>query len=523
LAKSLTKLDKREQIKEAALSDLASFIRLVHPQRVLGSIHEELIQWWNRDDAKANQLVLLPRDHGKSAMVAYRVAWEITKNPAVRVLYVSATATLAIKQLKFIKEILTSDIYRMYWPEMVRVNENDRGKWTESEIEVDHPLRKAEAIRDPTVFTAGLTTTITGLHFDIAVLDDVVVKENAYTEEGRDKVKSQYSLLASIESGEALEWVVGTRYHPKDLYNDLISMSIDIYDDNGEITGNESLYEVFERQVEDLGDGTGQFLWPKQQRYDGKWFGFDARILAQKRAKYLDRVQFRAQYYNDPNDAENAAISRECFQYYDPKYLSRFQGKWYLKSQRLNIFAAVDFAFSLKRRSDYTAIVVVGVDSDYNYYVLDIERFKSDKISDYFGKILKLHQKWDFRKIRAEVSTAQQVIVNDLKQNYIRTHGLSLSVEEFKPNRHQGSKEERMEAVLQPRYNNRQVWHYQGGNCQTLEEELVLANPPHDDVKDCLASCIDSCVAPSSAFSRHQQQGNNVVDMNSHYRFGGVA
>lgn len=510
---------KKEQIKELALADLSAFIKLIHPQRCLGSIHDELINWWTREEGKTHQLVLLPRDHGKSAMVAYRVAWEITKNPTARVLYISATANLAQKQLKFIKDILTSDIYRTYWPEMVNLSENDREKWTESEIAVDHPLRKKEAVRDPTVFTAGLTTTITGLHFDIAVLDDVVVRENAYTEEGRDKVKAQYSLLSSVESADAQEWVVGTRYHPKDLYNDLLSMGVDQYDANGEITGSDPLYEIFERQVEDIGDGTGQFLWPRQQRYDGKWFGFDQQILAKKRAQYLDRIQFRAQYYNDPNDAENAAIARDYFQYYDPKHLTRNQGKWFYKHRRLNVFAAVDFAFSLKRRADYTAIVVVGVDSDTNYYVLDIERFKTDKISDYFQKILKLHQKWDFRKIRAEVTVAQQVIVNDLKQNYVRAHGLALAIEEFKPNRHQGTKEERIEAILQPRYHNRQIWHYQGGNCQVLEDELVLANPPHDDVKDCLASVIDSCVAPSGAAIR----GSNIVEFNTHSRFGGVA
>jgi len=109
-----------------------------------------------------------------------------------------------------------------------------------------------------------------------------------------------------------------------------------------------------------------------------------------------------------------------------------------------------------------------------------------------------MHQKWDFRKLRAEVTSAQSVIVRDLKDNYIRRHGLALSIEDFKPNRHAGSKEERIEAILQPRYHNRQIYHYMGGNCQILEEELVLQNPPHDDVKDCLASCIDSAVAPTA-------------------------
>jgi hypothetical protein len=41
------------------------------------------------------------------------------------------------------------------------------------------------------------------------------------------------------------------------------------------------------RSVEENGDGTGEFLWPRQQRRDGKWFGFDAKILAKKRGQYL--------------------------------------------------------------------------------------------------------------------------------------------------------------------------------------------------------------------------------------------
>jgi phage terminase large subunit-like protein len=511
-------LTRKDQIRLQAEGDLESFIRLVHPQRVLGSVHTELIGWWTRESGKSHQLTLLPRDHMKSALIAYRVAWEITKNPTIRVLYISSTANLAIKQLKFIKDILTSDKYRFYWPQMVHPDEGKREKWTENEISVDHPLRAAEAVRDPTVFTAGLTTSITGMHCDIAVLDDVVVKENAYTEEGRNKVQQQYSLLSSIEGSDAREWAVGTRYHPKDLYHDLIEMSVDEYDEEGELSGAEPLYEVFERQVENRGDGAGEFLWPRQQRYDGKWFGFDQKILARKRAQYLDRVQFRAQYYNDPNDAETAAIQRDLFQYFEPKHLSRNQGRWFYKSKRLNVFAAVDFAFSLKKKADYTAMVVVGVDSDHNYYILEIDRFKADKISDYFSRILKLHQKWDFRKIRAEVSVAQQVIVNDLKQNYIRPHGLALSIEEFRPTRHQGSKEERVSAILQPRYQNRQIWHYTGGNCQVLEEELVLTNPPHDDIKDCLSSCIDSCIAPSGQSMRQER----VVSISSHSRFGGI-
>jgi hypothetical protein len=510
----------KEIIRDRAEASLEHFIKLIHPQRLLGSIHIELINWWNREEAKSHQLVLLPRDHAKSAMVAYRVAWEITKNPALRVLYVSSTANLAIKQLSFIKDILTSDVYSFYWPEMVHPEEGKRKKWTENEIAVDHPKRAAEAIRDPTIFTAGLTTGITGMHCDIAVLDDVVVKENAYTTEGREKTQSQYSLLSSIEGADAREWIVGTRYHPKDLYNDVLCMEVDQFDSDGDVSHTEPLYEKFERQVEDRGDGTGQFLWPKQQRTDGKWFGFDAKVLAKKRAQYLDRVQFRAQYYNDPNDPDGVGISRDYFQYYDKSFLRRYEGKWYFKGARLNVFAAVDFAYTTTKKADYSSIVVVGIDAFNNYYVLDVDRFKTDKIKDYFSHILQLYQKWDFRKLRAECTAAQSVIVTDLKMNYIRVHGLALSVEEFKPTRNLGNKQERMHNILHSRYQNLQMWHYMGGHCQTLEEELILSNPPHDDVMDALANCIDSCVPPANI--RSAANSNSGFAQKPNTRFGGV-
>lgn len=511
----------RDQIREAAEADLVTFIKLVAPKQVLGSVHEEVCRWWTRQERKKFQLLLLPRDHGKSRLIAYRVAWMITRRPDIRILYISATSNLAEKQLKFIKDILTSNIYTRYWPDMVNPDENKREKWTNAEISVDHPKRKEEGIRDPTVFTGGLTTTLVGLHCDIAVLDDIVVGDNAYTEEGRSKVRSQYSYLASIEGADAEEWVVGTRYHPKDLYADLAEMGEELYDDEGIPTGEfEPIYEKFERQVEDQGDGTGEFIWPRQQRSDGTWFGFDRKILAIKRGKYLDRTQFRAQYYNDPNDPGEMRVDRSKFQYYDKAFLDKDGSNWYYNGNKLNVFASIDFAYTTTKRADYTAIVVIGVDRDYNIYVLDIDRFKTEKIKDYFEHILDMHVKWEFHKIACEVTAAQNAIVEELKDSYIKPYGLYLSVVPIKPTRHEGTKEERLAAILEPKYDNNAVWHYKGGNCQVLEDELISTHPPHDDCMDALATAIEISVPPIGRMARDRSsRGGNVI-YNS--RFGGV-
>jgi hypothetical protein len=514
-SKPATKLD---EVRLAAEQDLITFIKLVAPHRVLGKAHEEVCRWWNRPDARSHQMLLLPRDHQKSALVGYRVAWEITRNPAVTILYISSTANLAEKQLKMVKDILTSKIYRRYWPEMVHPEEGKREKWSVGEIAVDHPKRKEEGVRDPTVFTAGLTTSITGLHCNVAVLDDVVAPENAYTREGRSKVRSQYSLLASIETTDAREWVVGTRYHPGDLYGQLQEIVEETYDETGSLVSQEPVYEVFQREVEDVGDGTGEYLWPRQQRRDGKWFGFNQAILARKRAQYLDTTQFYAQYYNNPNDPGNEEVARDLFQYYDRKFLDQSDGNWFFKDKPLAVYSAIDFAFSLNAKADFTALVTIGVDPDWNVYILDIDRFKTNRISDYFEHILKAHMKWGFRKIRAEVTVAQDAIVEDLKVSYIRPRGIALSVDKFRPTRNQGSKEERIRAQLSPRYENGNMWHYNGGLIQELEEELVQRHPRHDDIKDALASAL-AIAAPAKRASRMGKTTNIVY----HPRWGGVA
>lgn len=505
------------RIRQRALEDLEFFIRLIHPNRVLGECHSDLIKWWNRPEAKSHQLALLPRDHQKSALVAYRVVWELTRNPTLRILYISSTSNLAEKQLKFMKDILTTPKYTQYFPEMVNREEAKREKWRETEISVDHPLRKRENVRDPSIFTAGLTTNIVGMHCDIAVLDDVVVDSSAYDDAGRTKLSDQVSYLASIAGTDSRTWVVGTRYHPLDLYNDMLSQAVELFDEDGRLVSAENLYEIYERPVEDKGDGTGKYLWPRERREDGKWFGFNQEVLARKRAQYRDPSKFRAQYYNDPNDLSEAPIKRDWFQYYSKDHLHKSQGRWYYGVEKLNVFAAVDFAFSTSKTSDSTAIVVIGIDRRNNIYVLDIERFKTKLISDYYEAILRLFVKWDFRKIRAEVTVAQTVIVEDLKTNYIRPNGLALVIDDHRPTR---QKEDRIEAILQPRYANKQVWHYEGGFTSALEEELVLRKPPHDDIKDALASAIDIAVAPSFMGMGHEVQTKNKVQF--HKRFGGI-
>ena len=168
-------------------------------------------------------------------------------------------------------------------------------------------------------------------------------------------------------------------------------------------------------------------------------------------------------------------------------------------------------------------VAVVGVDPNGNYYILDIDRFRTESIKEQFDHIVTMLVKWNFRKLRAEANAAQKAIIKELKDNYIKKNGLALSIDEFTPTRHSGNKQERILSILKPRYENRAIWHYQGGNCQVLEDELVQDNPLRDDVRDAVASCIEICVPPVAMKNRNIENTYTKTNLTFNSRFGGVA
>src|SRR5574343_1301914 len=505
---SLTKAEAREIAEQS----LRAFAKFVCPQMQYGAVHEAVFDWLQQGKPDANQLLLLPRGHLKSHMMAAWCAWWITKHPETTILYISATADLAEDQLYAIKNILTSDKYRHYWPEMIHPDEGKRQRWTVSEISVDHPKRKKEGTRDPTVRAVGLTSNTTGKHADVIVADDVVVPDNAYTEEGRNKVTRAMSQISSIKNPGGYVKACGTTYHPKDIYSIWRTQQVPVIDKEGQVQGERPLWDLFERVVEK----DGVFLWPRTFRGDGKAYGFDHQILAQIKVEYIDVAQFFAQYYLDPNDPGTQRISYDRFSYYDPVHLKKNLGRWYFKNKPLNVYAAVDFAYSRSRAADYSAIVVIGMDEDGFIYVLDIHRYKTDKIDTHLQHVMEVISKWDVSRLRAETNAGQVLIVNDLKARMAR-EGLVIPIDAIHRTGKDGTKEERMSSILEPRYEQGLILHFKGGHTPALEDEIVQSRPAHDDIKDALASVIEIAKAPRKARELKQ---NNVV---YHSRFGGVA
>lgn len=511
-----------KRLRSNCLKDLRIFAKTMNPGYMYGDIHMEIFKemmdftlFGKEDDPTANKLILLPRAHLKSHMVATWAAWVVTNHPEVTILYLSATAELAETQLFAIKCIFESSRYQKLFPEYVNPDEGKRELWNRRKIIIDHEIRNKEAIRDPTISTAGLTTNTTGWHADIIIPDDLVVPENAYTEEGRDLVRKKSSQFTSIRNPGGFTMACGTRYHPSDIYDTWMNQTYEWFDeDSGDLKEVLPVWKIYEKVVEE----DGIFLWPRMYREDGKAYGFNQNVLARIYAEYEDKTQYYAQYYNNPNDVGSNRLNRSCFQYFEEKDVEYSQGRWCVRKRPLNIYASIDFAFTKSLKADYTSLVVIGMDYEGYIYVLDIYRFKTNKIKEYFDYILEAHTKWGFKKLRAETTAAQEIIVEDIKE-MIRKEGMTLPVEGHKPSRHEGSKDERIRAVLEPRYLSLTIWHKKGGWSSALEEEVLLARPKRDDIKDALASVIEIAKPPRKLQSS-EDRNSNVIHFNK--RFGGV-
>lgn len=475
---------KLEKLRKACHDSLWIYAQTVEPHRVYGDCHRELFEWWQLCETEGilNTLALMPRDHQKSHCIAVWATWKIYRNPAETIAYVCATEALAILQLFDIKQIIRSEEFIRLSPEMCEPMEKKRTKWAETAITVDHPVRKKERPRDPTVIATGMDSNNIGAHCTIMIKDDVVIDKNSMTEAARNKVESKAGHLSSILTTDGMEFCVGTRYHPKDHYDTLINMEEEVWDEEtDQLIGMEKVYHIHERVVE----VEGAFLWPRAARKsDGKQFGFDRRQLSRKKAKYAkDMRNYYCQYYNDPNAINEGGIEKSQFVYYDRDKVVRRRGKWWVGDKPLNLIACQDFAYSVRTGSDWSVLMILGMDWDSNIYILDIYRYQTKKPSIYWKNLEAAHNKWMFRWVKAEAVAAQAVIIEALR-DYIDQAGSNIRIKSYKPNGHDGNKEERISQALEPLYDEGRIYHYRGGMCDMLEEELIQDRPPHDDLKD---------------------------------------
>ena len=320
-------------------------------KRSVQDLHKSII---SNISSNKSTLDLAPRGFGKSTVgdVDYCIT-RILRDPNIRIMIGSKTQTQA---QAFLKEIRThfeqnDNMLRIFgdW------KTHKDNVWNDREFTVNkRNIIKKEA----TVTALGASGAVISKHFDIIIGDDLVGLENARTERQRANLKEWFysSLIPTLEPDGEIH-ILGTRYNPLDLYEDLIK------------SGN---YTINIQKAIQVVDGVESSLW------EGK---FTIEKLKQIRAE-SGKIIFNMQYQNDTELAKGKIFKAKYFKYYEEYKLDYdFQtAKIRIKNaegidqwKKVRVYMGADLAISEKENedNDYFVLMMIGVDDEKNVYVLE--------------------------------------------------------------------------------------------------------------------------------------------------------
>lgn len=317
----------------------------------LQPLHASIIH--NVSDNQAS-MDLAPRGHGKSTIgdVDFCIT-KVLRNPDIRIMIGSKTQTQASAFLKEIRTHFEQNV------NLIRIfgdwKKSRDNVWNDKEFTVN---RRTVIKKEATVSALGASGAVVSKHFDIIIGDDLVGFENARTEAQRKVLKEWFysSLYPTLEPDGEIH-ILGTRYSPMDLYEDLIKSKN---------------YKINVQQAITVKDGQEYSLWESK---------FSLEKLRSIREE-AGLIIFNMQYQNNTELAKGKIFKYKYFKHfeeYEVDYdLNRVRVK-VLDSQGVpywipvRIYMGADLAISEDETSnnDYFVLTVIGVDKNKNVYVLD--------------------------------------------------------------------------------------------------------------------------------------------------------
>lgn len=297
---------------------------------------------------------LAPRGFGKSTVgdVDYCIT-KILRDPDIRILIGSKTQTQASAFLKEVRTHFEQNV------NLIRIfgdwRKSRENVWNDKEFTVN---RRKVIKKEATLTALGASGAVVSKHFDIIIGDDLVGFENARTEAQRRTLKDWFysSLYPTLEPDGEIH-ILGTRYSPLDLYEDLIKSR---------------KYKVNIQRAIQVKDKHEISLWEDK-------FSLERLKSIQEEAGL---IIFNMQYQNDTELAKGKIFKYKYFKHfeeYEVQYdLNRVRVKLLDENNvpywiPVRIYMGADLAISENEtdNNDYFCLMVIGVDKNKNVYVLD--------------------------------------------------------------------------------------------------------------------------------------------------------
>lgn len=301
-----------------------------------------------------NLMVVISPGAGKSVYSSILFpAWYMGRNPKHMVLAASNTMELAERFGRKVRSLVAAPDFGEIFDGVGLSEESAAAaRW--------------ETNKGSEYFAVGIGGSIVGRRGDILVLDDVVrSKEDVESEQLREKVWQWYVAdVVTRLKPNAVKLFVNTRWHHDDLAGRILDREADKWT---------VLHMEMENTREDdpLGRAIGERLWPE-------WFTQEMVDEAKQ-----DVGTWNALYQGRPSPDGGGEFKKDWVEYYDNPP----------DRKRVTTLMLVDPANSKTKKSDYTAIWVLGVGGDDNFYVLDMVRDRLD-LAERIDVVFRLHRKW---------------------------------------------------------------------------------------------------------------------------------
>ena len=201
-----------QQVEMDSKADFLTFVRLMAPSLVsdfrMGR-HIELIsnKLKQLEEGEIKRLmVFLPPRSSKSVICSKLFpSWYIGRNPSHEILTVSHSAQLSSDFGRSVRDIVnTEDFSSIFRGVSLRSDVRAAGKWKTNQ--------------GGTYYAAGVRSQIAGRGAHIAILDDVMSEEDAFSDAGRRYIKEWYpaGLRTRLMPNGAIV-IINTRFHYDDL------------------------------------------------------------------------------------------------------------------------------------------------------------------------------------------------------------------------------------------------------------------------------------------------------------------
>jgi phage terminase large subunit-like protein len=251
----------------------------------------------------------------------------------------------------------------------------------------------------------------------------------------------------------------------------------------------------FYRAIED-----GKPLWASQ---------FSNKKLKAKKREFIEAGlvnKFAQEYMNDARDVSSASFKIDRIQYYNGRVECKNKFNYLIDGDDaipINIYMGVDLAATASETSDYQVILVMGIDSSNNRYVLEYFRERIPTF-DVPKEIIRLANKYTpVRRVTIETVAAQEMVRDMVTR-------LSAKEKRLLPGIFKGvkppariKKEDRLETSLGPIVNSKKLY-LQREMTELVDEFFEHPKPRNDDVMDALYYADYFARAPKSSRTKKE-------------------